>query len=65
MIGALISLLIVVIIVGIVAYLVTLLIDRIPMDGGFKQIAKVLVILVAVLIVIMQALPLVDASLGI
>ena len=37
----------------------------IPMDARFKQIAKVLIILVAVLIVILRALPLINASLGV
>lgn len=58
MTSALIALIVVVIVVGIVLYLATLLIDMIPMDGKFKQIAKILLILVAILIVIDRALPL-------
>jgi len=65
MVSALITLIVVIIIVGIVAYLVTLLVDMIPMDGGFKRVAKVLIILVAVLIVILRALPRINASLGV
>lgn len=64
MTSALISLLIVVIVVGIVCYLVLLLVDMIPMEGGFKQVARVLVILVAVLIVLQRAMPLLGVSLG-
>lgn len=54
----LVSLIVLVLIVGIVVYLVNMLIDIIPMDGRFKQVAKVLVILAAILIVISRALPL-------
>lgn len=63
MTAALIGLIIVIIVVGIVAYIVNLLLDMLPMDGNFKQIAKVLVILVAVLIVISRALPLLGIAL--
>ncbi len=65
MISALIGLAILVIIVGIVAYLILLLVDMIPMEGGFKQIARVLIILVAVLIVLARALPMLGLSTGI
>mgnify|MGYP003576915958 CR=1 FL=1 len=41
----------------------TLLLDMLPMDASFKQIAKVLIILVAVLIVIYRGLPLLGLSL--
>ncbi len=58
MIGALIGLLILVVIVGIVTYLLLLLLDMLPIEGGFKQIARVLLILIAVLIVLARALPL-------
>lgn len=58
MIEALIGLLILIIILGIVLYLCMLLVDMIPMDASFKQIAKVLLILVAVLILLARALPL-------
>lgn len=51
-----------VVIVGIVAYIVTMLLDMLPMDARFKQIAKVLTILVAVLVVLYRALPLLGVS---
>lgn len=57
-IGILISLIIWVVIVGIVFYIAKLLLDLIPMDAAFKNIAQVLLILVAVLIVISHFLPL-------
>ena len=62
MVSALIGLIVLVVIVGIVCFLVNLLIDMLPMDGRFKQIAKVLIILVAVLIVLMRALPLLGVN---
>jgi hypothetical protein len=62
MIEALISLLIVVIVIGIVAALIVWLIDMLPVDGRFKQIARVLVMVIAVLIILMRALPLLGVS---
>lgn len=58
----LIGLIIVIIVVGIVALLVRMLIDMIPMDERFKQIANVLVMLVAVLIILSKALPLIGVQ---
>lgn len=57
MINGLIALLIAVIVVGIIAWLITYIIDMLPIDGPFKQIARVLIMLVAVLIILMRALP--------
>jgi len=62
MMNGLIALLILVIVVGIVLYLLILLIDRIPMDEGFKQIAKILLILICILIVLAKALPLIGVA---
>lgn len=62
MTAALIALIITIIVVGIVLYIVTLLLDMLPMDANFKQIAKVLCVLVAVLIVIVRALPLLGVA---
>ena len=56
--NGLIALLVAVIVVGIVLYLLLMLLDRLPMDDGFKQIAKVLLILICVLIILAKALPL-------
>lgn len=56
----LIALLITVVVVGIILYFLLMLLDRLPMDAGFKQMAKVLLILICVLIVLFKALPLID-----
>jgi hypothetical protein len=61
-IEGLIGLLIAIIVVGIVAALIMWLIDLIPIDGRFKQIAKVLLLLIAVLIILAKALPLLGIS---
>ena len=57
MVDGLIALLILVVVVGIVFYLVSLLIDMLPIEGNFKQIAKILLILICVLIILTRALP--------
>lgn len=62
MISALISLIVLVIIVGIVLWLATVLIDTLPMDANFKQIAKILIVLVAVLLILARALPLLGVA---
>ena len=62
MIHDLIVLAVLALIVGVVVYLVTLVIDRVPMDGGWKQIVKVLVWLIAALIVLLKLLALLGVS---
>lgn len=64
MISALVTLIVLVIVIGIVLYLLNMLIEMLPMDGNFKQIAKILLILVAVLIVLARALPLLGVNIG-
>jgi hypothetical protein len=59
---ALIGLLITLIVVGIVAAIIVYLIDMLPIDARFKQIARVLVMLIAVLIVLLRALPLLGVA---
>ncbi len=59
MIDTLIGLLILVIVIGIVLYLLMMIIDMLPIEGNFKQIAKVLLILICVLIILARALPLI------
>jgi hypothetical protein len=63
MIEALIALLITVLVVGIICWLVLWLIDSIPLPAPFGQIARVIVILIAVLIILFKALPLLGVSL--
>lgn len=65
MIDALIGLLIVIIVVGIVVYLLKMIIDLIPMPANFKQIAWILLLLIAILIILGKALPLLGISAGI
>lgn len=62
MIDGLIGLLVAVIIVGIVVGVLYIVIDMIPMDPRFNQIAKLLLILVAVLILLARALPLLGVA---
>lgn len=62
MIDGLIGLIIVIVIVGIVFWLVAYLLDMVPMDARFKQIAKVLLILVAILIILSRALPMLGVN---
>ena len=62
MVSALIGLVILIVIVGIIVYLVQLLLNLIPMDDRLRQIAWVLILLVAVLIIIAKALPLLGVS---
>lgn len=63
MVSALITLLILIVITGIVYYILTLLLDLIPMQENFKQIAKVILLLICVLVVLARALPLIGVSL--
>ena len=63
MVEGLISLIVLLIVVGIVCWIVLRLVDMLPMEANFKQIAQALVILVAVLIVLFRALPLIGVSL--
>jgi len=62
MIEPLIALLVLVLIVGIVVWLVLWLISEIPMPEPFGRIARILVIIIAVLIILARALPLIGIS---
>lgn len=63
MINALIELLIVIIVVGIVAGLIIWIVEMLPFpDPRWKQIARVLIVLIAVLIVLMRALPMLGVA---
>jgi di/tricarboxylate transporter len=64
MLEGLIGLVVLIIVVGIVVYLVRLLLNMIPMDESFRQIAWVCILLVAVLIVIARALPMLGIHTG-
>lgn len=62
MVSGLVALLIAILIVGIVAAVIVYCIDLLPIDPTFKQIARVIVLLIAVLIILMRALPLLGVS---
>lgn len=62
MIDGLIGLLVAIIVVGIVAAIIIYLLDMLPIDARFKQIARVLVLLVAVLVILARALPMLGVS---
>jgi len=64
MVSALVSLLILVVIIGVVLWLVLMLVDALPIEGQFKQVARILVILICVLILLSRALPLAGINLG-
>ena len=58
MIDGLVGLLILVLVLGIVVWLVIWLIDTIPLPDPFGRIAKVLIAVIALLIILARALPL-------
>ena len=62
MIEGLIALLIVILVVGIVAAVIIYLIDMLPIETNFKQIGRVIVMLIAVLIILLRALPLLGVA---
>ena len=64
MISALIALLIVIVVVAIVAGVIIYCIDLLPIDANFKSIARVLVLLIAVLVILLKALPLLQAGIA-
>ena len=62
MVESLVALCIVILIVGLICGLVVYLIDASPIPSPFKEWGRWLVIVVAVLIIVMKALPLVGVS---
>ena len=57
MTGMLTSAIVLIIIVGVVLYIINLLLAMVPMNAQLKQIAWVLIILVAIIIVAQKVLP--------
>ena len=57
MVGTLTSAIVLIIIVGVVLYIINLLLAMVPMNAQLKQIAWVLIILVAIIIVAQKVLP--------
>lgn len=64
MIESLISLLVLVLVIGIVVWLVLWLISEIPLPAPFGRTARVLVIVIAVLIILFRALPLIGVTIN-
>lgn len=62
MVEGLIALLVVILVVGIVAALIVWLIDMLPIDARFKQMARIIVIVIAILIILLRALPLLGVA---
>jgi hypothetical protein len=62
MTSALIGLIFLVIIVGIVVWIVLQLVALLPMDAAFQNIVRGLIIIVAVLIVMYRALPIIGIA---
>ena len=62
MINALIGLAVLIIVIGIVYYILTLLLQIIPMDERFKHVAIVIVLLICSLIVLAKVLPLIGVN---
>jgi hypothetical protein len=62
MVESLISLLILVVVLGIVCWVVLYCIRLLPIEAPFQQIATALVIIVALLIFLTRALPLLGVS---
>lgn len=59
MISALITFVIIAIVVGVIAWVLTILVDKVPMDGSIAQIIKAVIWVVAVVIILLQLLGLV------
>jgi hypothetical protein len=59
-ISALLGLVIWLLIVGLVLWVILLVIDRVPMEATFKQVAKGVVIVVGVIILLLQVIPLLE-----
>ena len=62
MVTALIGLLITILVVGLVAAIIIYCIDLLPLDPRFHQAAHILVMLIAVLIILLRALPLLGVA---
>ncbi|MDT3381607.1 hypothetical protein RNI52_30055 [Labrys neptuniae] len=60
MLSGVISLLIGIVIIGLVCWLLMYVIDRLPMDGRFKQILRILIILIAVLAILQRVVVLME-----
>jgi ABC-type glucose/galactose transport system permease subunit len=62
MVNALIALLIVVLIVAVIASVLLYCVQLLPIEPSFQQIIRALIILIAALIIILKALPLLGVA---
>ncbi len=60
MLSGVISLLIGIVVIGLVCWLLMYVIDRLPMDGRFKQVLRILIILIAVLAILQRVVVLME-----
>jgi len=65
MISGLIGLLVVILVVGIVASVIPYCVHLLPIEANLKQIARVLVMLIAALIILYRALPLLGVGVAV
>jgi hypothetical protein len=61
MLSSLISLVIYMLIVGLVIWVILLVIDRVPMEATFKQVAKGVVIVIGLIILLLQVIPMLES----
>jgi len=62
MLEGLVALLIAILVIGIVAAIIIYLIRMLPIDPKFKQIGEIVVMLIAVLLILIRALPLLGVT---
>ncbi|PRH84107.1 hypothetical protein C5L14_28965 [Labrys okinawensis] len=60
MLSGVISLLIGIVVIGLVCWVLMYVIDRLPVDGRFKQILRILIILIAVLAILQRVVVLME-----
>jgi hypothetical protein len=62
MVGALLSLLLYVVVVGLIVWLALYVLDQFPIAEPFNRIARIIIIVLAVLIIILMLLSLADTG---
>lgn len=60
MVASLITLLIWLIVVGFIVWVILLILDRVPFDATYKQVAKGVVLVVALIILLLKLVPFVS-----
>lgn len=59
--SALLMLVIWLIVVGLIVWIVTLVIDRVPMDATYKQVAKAVVLVIGLIILLLKVIPMISS----